>query len=97
MNIIIIATKDEAKQVKKMPNSKIIITGMGEFNVIKTISKSQIKTKYLISVIAVPIFRRWERCIKLLFPQVKLNLTLLNIKKLNFAKTVQNVIPQTTL
>ena len=45
MNIIIIATKDEAKQVKKIPNSKIIITGMGEFNVIKTISKLLLNKK----------------------------------------------------
>ncbi len=45
MNIIIIATKDEAKQVKKMPNSKVIITGMGEFNVIKTISKLLLNKK----------------------------------------------------
>ena len=43
MNIIIIATKDEAKQVKKPINSKIILTGMGEFNVIKTLSKAILK------------------------------------------------------
>ncbi len=45
MNIIIIATKDEAKQVKKLPNSKIIITGMGEFNVINTVSKLLLNKK----------------------------------------------------
>ena len=45
MNIIIIATKDEAKQVKKIPNSKVVITGMGEFNVIKTISKLLLNRK----------------------------------------------------
>lgn len=45
MNIIIVATKDEAKQVKKLPNSKIIITGMGEFNVINTVSKLLLNKK----------------------------------------------------
>ena len=45
MNIIIIATKDEAKQVKKLPNSKIVITGMGEFNVINTVSKLLLNKK----------------------------------------------------
>lgn len=45
MNIIIIATKDEANQVKKLPNSKIIITGMGEFNVINTVSKLLLNKK----------------------------------------------------
>ena len=45
MNIIIVATKDEAKQVKKLPNSKIIITGMGEFNVISTVSKLLLNKK----------------------------------------------------
>ena len=43
MNILIIATKDEAKQVKKPRNTKIIVTGMGEFNVIKTLSKAILK------------------------------------------------------
>ena len=45
MNIIIVATKDEAKQVKKLPNSKIVITGMGEFNVINTVSKLLLNKK----------------------------------------------------
>lgn len=45
MNIIIIATKDEAKKVKKPANTKIIITGMGEFNVIKTVSKLLLNKK----------------------------------------------------
>ena len=45
MNIIIVATRDEAKQVKKLPNSKIIITGMGEFNVINTVSKLLLNKK----------------------------------------------------
>ena len=43
MNILIIATKDEAKLVKKPVNSKIILTGMGEFNVIQTLSKAILK------------------------------------------------------
>lgn len=43
MNILIIATKDEVKQVKRPRNSKIIVTGMGEFNVIKTLSKAILK------------------------------------------------------
>ena len=45
MNILIIATKDEAKQVKKLPNTKIVLTGMGEFNVINTVSKLLLNKK----------------------------------------------------
>lgn len=45
MNILIIATKDEAKRIKKLPNTKIILTGMGEFNVINTVSKLLLNKK----------------------------------------------------
>ena len=39
MNIIFVADKGEEKFLKKFPNTKVIITGIGEYNVIRTITK----------------------------------------------------------